>query len=149
MAIGRPNYLVSMFVIHQLDNKFFNLVLEKVFNTTQFYSLSNEDCAKYLKHMSTAVRRMRMWPDSTLMTTDNVMKATCCDMFFGRAANSADWEEERRLRSMPPVICDPRTGELGIKHLLAKHLEDQLTQDLALAVTVCHTTNLSKDGSLG
>lgn len=97
IPIGTFNSMATALTLHYFGNnrahKMFKLMRSDGVNILKPLVLG-----KYLKAISTAIRRTQMWPDGTKADLDDITQCSYWEMCTGRSNQLSDWDAEYRHR---------------------------------------------------
>ncbi|UHK03178.1 MAG: RNA-dependent RNA polymerase [Hangzhou totivirus 7] len=97
VPIGSANSIATALVIHAVGNAHFDRMADLIIGD-KACCMEPVDFNKYLKCVTTALRRTSKWADGSVVTLDVVAGCAYWEMCIGRSIMKSDWEEERQHR---------------------------------------------------
>lgn len=128
LPIGTYNSVATAFLIHSIGNKYFN-IMYKMIMKDRACCLQPEILCKYLKSITTALRRTSRWPNGEQASLEMVAMCSYWEHCLGRSHMLSDWDKEKSNRTSCRIDLKPPLHEEASKLSNDKYLQEF---DLAL-----------------
>ncbi|UHK03176.1 MAG: RNA-dependent RNA polymerase [Hangzhou totivirus 6] len=97
VPVGTVNSVATAMMIHAVGNKHFLKMAELIIGD-KACCMAPIDFNKYLKCITTALRRTSKWATGEVVSLEVVANCSYWEMCIGRSTMQSDWDEERRHR---------------------------------------------------
>lgn len=98
LPLGTYNSVAAAVVIHSIGNKHFNR-MQRIILKDRACCLSSASFCKYLKTITTALRRTSRWPNGEHASLEMVAMCAYWEQCLGRSQMLSDWDKEKANRT--------------------------------------------------
>ncbi|UHK03171.1 MAG: RNA-dependent RNA polymerase [Hangzhou paraphaenocladius impensus totivirus 1] len=106
VAVGTVNSMVVALLSHRICNDEYRKMFELI-RLDAMCCAGHDELHKYLKHITTSVRRTHSWVDGTKLSVKSVALLSYWEMCIGRSTMFSDWNDEFNNRVQGVINLKP------------------------------------------